>query len=490
MNPRTTGILFVLAAALAAFVYFYEIQGESARKEAEEAAKRIFPGLEAEQVDAIWLHTTDDRQARVERAEGGWRLVEPVDFPGDTTTLDGMASTLVQLTSEGEIADPQAPAVYGIGDERSVLHFHAGDRDYGLQMGSKAPVGAATYVSPLGSGRVYTVPTWRLNSLRKSLLDLRDRRVLVFDRDAVERIEASWPGGGVALEKGEDGDWRLTEPIEGPADQATVDSLLSDLSFLRAEGFVDDPPPDAEAGLDPPAFALDLHTKGADEEGKPLHFALGSVLDGKLRLARGAQPVLYQVSEERLADFPRKLVAYRFKELARFVASEARSFELVLRSTSGEEETLRGQRDDGGWKTEPEAMAPGKAAAMVNELARLDAVDIVADAPKPEELAKLGLSPPRAHLRVLGEAPEGGEAPVLADVLLGEVDPEAGIAAQRVDGAAVYRLDHEVADQLPVGLEAFRNRFASQEKQGEAASGETAPGDVGFSEDPALTHDD
>ena len=40
MSPRTTGILVLVAAALGAFVYFYEVQGRASRTEAEEPAFR------------------------------------------------------------------------------------------------------------------------------------------------------------------------------------------------------------------------------------------------------------------------------------------------------------------------------------------------------------------------------------------------------------------------------------------------------------------
>ena len=50
MNPRSTGILFVAAAAIAAFLYFYEIGGEQERADAEEAEKRLFAGLEQEAI--------------------------------------------------------------------------------------------------------------------------------------------------------------------------------------------------------------------------------------------------------------------------------------------------------------------------------------------------------------------------------------------------------------------------------------------------------
>ena len=47
MNPRSTAILFVVALLLGAFVYFYEIEGEPDRREAEESSRRVFAGIEA-----------------------------------------------------------------------------------------------------------------------------------------------------------------------------------------------------------------------------------------------------------------------------------------------------------------------------------------------------------------------------------------------------------------------------------------------------------
>ena len=59
MNPRTTGILFLIAAALGAFVYFYEIQGKEERLEAEARQKRLFPDVEADAVEWIELTSSD-----------------------------------------------------------------------------------------------------------------------------------------------------------------------------------------------------------------------------------------------------------------------------------------------------------------------------------------------------------------------------------------------------------------------------------------------
>ena len=89
MQPRTTAILLVVALALGAFVYFYEVRGAETRRAAEEHAKQLFPEVEAAQVSVVWLRTLDGAKARLERREGDWQIVEPIEFLADSTVVEG-----------------------------------------------------------------------------------------------------------------------------------------------------------------------------------------------------------------------------------------------------------------------------------------------------------------------------------------------------------------------------------------------------------------
>ena len=94
---------------------------------------------------------------------------------------------------------------------------------------------------PAGIDSVYTVARYRVTALSKALDDLRDKRVANFDSKAARTVTASWPDGRVTLVRdGEDADWRLTAPLEGPADQTTVDaravSCRYRLAILSSEG--------------------------------------------------------------------------------------------------------------------------------------------------------------------------------------------------------------------------------------------------------------
>jgi hypothetical protein len=64
MQPRSTGILFLIALALGAFVYFFEIQGEAGREQAEEASRRFFPELDSDAIEELWLITAQGDEIR------------------------------------------------------------------------------------------------------------------------------------------------------------------------------------------------------------------------------------------------------------------------------------------------------------------------------------------------------------------------------------------------------------------------------------------
>ena len=470
MNPRSTLGIAVLAAALGAFIWFYEIEGEEGRARAEQAQKELFADLEAEEIDWIELETSDGVQARIERRDARWQLVSPVDFPADTVTLDSMASALADLAHEQTIEAGQRLELYGLGDGSRRIGLGAGSRELSLRIGDQAPVGSSSYVARGADEAVFTTLSWRLNAFSEPLLDLRDRRVLAFDATAVRRIEVSWPAGGVSLERTPE-TWQIVAPLVTDADDERIDALLSDLSYLRTDGFVDEPLTAAAAGLDEPAFAVTLVLEAAadEEDMRTLRFELGRERADGMRLARGSHATLYAIDADRINDFPRELVEYRDRELSRLVNSEVDSLELMF-SRAGDGDGAGGstvlvavKRDEGSWLSEP-PLRDGVASDIVANLANLRASEIVAESVGEEERVGLGLSPPTVRIRALGR-PTGEDevAPVLADVMLGHFDAQRGILAMKSGRSEVFRLPARLAENLPVDHDAFEARFTAPE---------------------------
>jgi len=155
-------------------------------------------------------------------------------------------------------------------------------------------------------------------------------------------------------------------------------------------------------------------------------------------------------------------VAYRFKELARLSALDAKRVEILFHTALGESIAISAERTEGGWTSQPESFAPGKLAALVGALANLRARDIAAESLGEEELAGVGLAPANVIFSVFGEAVGGGEAPTLAEIRLGAVRGADSVLAQRAGDDTLYVLDYEIAEHLPVSYEAFENRFRSE----------------------------
>jgi hypothetical protein len=482
MNPRTTGILFLVAAALGAFVWLYEIRGEAGRKDAEAAAKRIFPGVEATAIDAVELATSDGQRARLERAEEHWRIAAPLEAQADEFAVDAIASALAQLASEAVYESPQPLDVYGLADESQDLRFRAGGAEHALRLGKRTPIGGNRYAFVPGRKPVYAVQAMSVNALAKTLDDLREKRVLRFDAGSVRRVTSRWPGGHVALARGDAG-WQLVEPIAGPADRTTVEDLLNDLSFLRANGFVDAPTPEQRAALAAPELEVELELEPPAEGKEPrrLSLAIGGREGGEGdRLVRAAGPGLLRIASERLQDFPRDAASFRFREVSRFDLAAAEKLEIVFQPAGEAAVTVTATRGDEGWSATPEKVEPAKLATMIDELSRLRASRILADSMSEAELREKGLAPPAVRFRVLG-----GEGP-LADVEIGALQGSDGVAARTAGVATVYLLAPTVADYLPVDLAALRGRFLEQPESAEAeAIGEQDEGAAELETEPA-----
>ena len=474
MGLRGIGILLLVAALLAAFVYFYEIRGRPAREQASQAEGRIFAGLEANEVDELTITRPDVPGVRAARRERGWQILEPVDFPGAPGVLDAIARSLAEMASEGRLESPAAEAVYGLDGGAGSVRFSAAGVAYSLRIGNPTPVGPNVYVAVRGPGEtptaIHLLANWRVRDFDSTLDELRDGRVLVFDASQVDRIVLRWRAAPrVALERAASG-WHIVEPAELDADVRAVDELLATLGRVTATGYLDAPPGDAETGLDRPEHEVSLRIRGA-EGPRELQLAVGALLSAgpaepARRYVRGSQSSLYLVPDARIAPLPRSLFELRFKQLAQFSRDAARAIELVFRTASGRSEELLLERDADGqaWSLPTGPAAMPRVEELVGALASLAAIGVAAESLGETEREALGLDPARVEIRVRGESTGDGTSPVLADLGLGELElGRGGLLVRTAGRSEIYRLDASFADLLPLTADSFRVRFLASD---------------------------
>jgi len=475
MNPRTTGILALVACLLGAFAWCYEIEGEGGREALRSAEQRLFPGVAAADVAVLELTTSDGVAARFERRDGSWRVVAPIEGRGDAMALDAIAGALAELARAGAVkAAADDRAQFGLGPDARALAFEAAGERHVLRIGRETPVGGHVYVSADAGDAVDYVERYRINAFDRALGDLRDRRILALAADDVARVELAWPEASgsvaVALERAADGDWRLHRPVDARADQQTVRELLSNLEYLQATGFVDERTPAVEAALG--ETALEVAWSGRPEgeatgEGPADGDSGASASGGRLRIAglesgtrlvESGDGALHRIAPERLDDFARDPAAYRDRQLVDLEPDALGRIELEL----GEAPAIVLERGEAGWTAGERALDGDAVDGLAAELAVLRAETLVADGMGDAELASLGLAPPVARLRI------GQAEPVVLE--LGRLDPERGLFVRRAGESAVFVLSPSVAETIPTDRAAFEARYgAKAADEGDAA---------------------
>jgi len=452
-------VTLLAGAALAALWWFGLREGAPGAKP-DSAHTRVFPGLDAAQIEWVELTQADGVIVRLEKRGEGWRVSKPIDAAADRIAADGAASALADLASE-TVFDPAAQDAaqrpesaesYGLTREPRV-RFAAAGKTHALRLGDPTPISGKSYVAVDGDARVFVVPQWQTNALAKPLAELRETRLFDIDRDKLAKLSLAWPGGGATLEK-KSGAWRLSAPLDDAADDVVVQALISDVIALRADAFLDEPPSDAELGFTAPAYRVDLGLEG----GASYVLVLGAKRDGEKLAARSGASGAALVAASVLERLPKSTAALRDKTLASFVSSDAQRFTLAFSEPGGGVLSVTGTNTPQGWKTQP-AMEAGAASALMAEVASLVGHEVAAESLGPTELAAFGLAPARARIEVRG-AGTGDAAPVLADVRLGVLRAGSGLAAQRADRAVVYWIEEARAAALPQSAEQFRASFA------------------------------
>ncbi|HEY3571998.1 MAG TPA: DUF4340 domain-containing protein [Thermoanaerobaculia bacterium] len=271
MKPRTLLILLVLVLGLGAFIWFYERKLPSS-EERETLGKKVF-ALEKGDVTAVAIDAPKG-SVRLERAPSpkpakkgkeetaepaaDWRLVKPLSARADAFAVDRLLDAVTSLAKTNTL-DEVDPKAVGLDKPRATVRLTTRDGEKVLRIGAEVPPGGSTIAAVDGRKGTYVVSDAVLSEVDKAPGEWRDHQVLRGNRDAVLRITlAGGPGGPVVLARRRGGFW-MERPVADRADRDLVDGLLSDLTGLTADRFLDAAAQSLAAlGLNPPKGAVDV----------------------------------------------------------------------------------------------------------------------------------------------------------------------------------------------------------------------------------------
>ncbi|MEC8279060.1 MAG: DUF4340 domain-containing protein [Verrucomicrobiota bacterium] len=263
------------------------------------------------EVDALGLqirseNTTDGSslKVRLARNNGAWTFEAPLAAKADPTLVDNTINTLTAAKVGRFIETEQTNLVpRGLENPFMQVTIHGNKRRQSLIVGNLDPnsQGAPQYFAKLENNpAIFTVLARPFDILREAQEALRERNFMNFDPSKLSTINISENGRKIRLQKLETGenDWQVLEsngkneiqPYR--ADPAIMDSLLKNLSTLRASGFTADAP-----------TASDNENYGFNNPRRvvTLSFSVGDPLTLMLAHPEDREDVLY--AKTNLADF-------------------------------------------------------------------------------------------------------------------------------------------------------------------------------------------
>lgn len=248
-------LLFVLVG-LGGLAYWDD--QETAREEkAEQTAKKLFPGITADEVSAVTVKLKDEEEIKLEKTSD-WVVEQPVQALADSTLIETYLNTLLGISYEKALSEGVKDlSVYGLKEPSLKVSFDSGEKSYTLSFGSKTPIGMARYARLEGDDRLLVTGSHNFKALNRKLFEFRDK-TLGFS-ELAETAQISLVRDEEILLERHDSEWKLVQNDDHfGVDQNFLDQFWSSLSGNKVVQFIDEPSAKLQEALKPANSATEL----------------------------------------------------------------------------------------------------------------------------------------------------------------------------------------------------------------------------------------
>lgn len=509
MRTKVTLVLIFLNVALFFFIFKFE---RNWRTEAAslEARRRVL-GAEAADIQSLEVTSTAANASfRLERRRETWFLTKPLEWPANPHAASAIVNELMALEHDASFAvadlekNKQTLAEFGLDKPKLTITFASGDPTAGnatrppttLKIGDATPDGKRLYVLSPSGDRVHVVGRSLLDTLSIPLDQLRADILLsvrVFEarslivQTAGTTADGNRPTGNirVRIRRETDGTrWTFDAPITAKASKTAVELAINELNALHAKSFPANAPSSPSSA---PSMQVTLNGNGRQETlflgepvrppapaaaGKPAEVEYFAQLEGRAALFTVVVPVslldtlrnsLDTLREKRILEFdPAAVTAVT---LAAPVQPNQPPLTLQrLEAPAGQTGTAPSwqivRRGDGGSGPQTQPAERAVVQRLLDRLALLTAEKFKSDAPASADLEEWGFNRP---VREITLTSAGSTTPV---VLRLGTDANRNVYARvgtpTDPGAAVYQINGDILNDLPLAAIAWRDRAVAE----------------------------
>jgi hypothetical protein len=235
-NRRAIFFLIFWNAVFAAAIAFLSLPSSSAR----EPVGLTLSSMDVREIESVEIDRASVSGGRREtvsiaRENGIWWLKSPVVAVADDESVKRLIDAVVfarpsHSLSEKDMADMgRSPRDFSLAVPLCSVMISDGERGETIRIGRKTAAGDELYVSRDGRAGVFTVPAALAAELSRPVADFRRRRLFAIGADAVAGVALKDAGETLTRIAKTDGQWRIVNPIEAPADRKMVEELIGDL---------------------------------------------------------------------------------------------------------------------------------------------------------------------------------------------------------------------------------------------------------------------
>jgi hypothetical protein len=312
----TTLILVVVLAGLGGYIYFVDRDRPVAGTEPPKA--KAFD-VSPENIEEVVVTNAAGEQARVQRQDANWFLVEPEKAEADSVAVASVTSSVASLEVQRVVDEnPTNLSQYGLEPPRIDLAFRVKDsKDFQrLLVGEKTPTGGDLYAKKPNENRVFLISSFLDSSFNRTAFDFRDKTILKFEREMADGVEIAAGPQTVQLSR-QGTEWQLLKPVAVRADYAGAEGIITRLSTGQMQRIVENEATDLrQYGLDRPSLTATVSVASSRAT-----LLLGRTTEGGYFAKDAARPTVFTV-DEGLATELKKTVA----DLRRKDVFDARSF--------------------------------------------------------------------------------------------------------------------------------------------------------------------
>ena len=353
---RSTGIVFLLAAALAAFVYFYDLKHNPAgNASTADASKPAFTSVTSADVQEIKIQRAGTTM-NFDRKSDGWYMTQPRAQRADSSALDGLAGALSYASVDRNFpATPENLGSFGLKDPTVTLDFKLKNgASHEVRFGAKDFSSSSIYALIDNASQVSLMSDALYSSSDKAPDDFRDKSLTAVPASDANFFDLVNSSGELSGTKKGDA-WTLAKPRVAPGDHAKIDALLGAVAGGQITHFVTDTNASlAKYGLDNPAIRF--QAKLAD--GKSVSLEVGKKEGADYYARNLAQPGVVQINENLYSILNDKYIDLRDKQIVHIMPADAAR--LDVRNLNGSFACVKG--DSGLVLEQSSDKTPDKAA--------------------------------------------------------------------------------------------------------------------------------